>query len=81
MQETCHSNAGVYRRTTIPLEIVSVASVSSFELSVSSECMSGSSEHVYASVKNVELLPSDIREDESGYLTPASYRDKITTKL
>ena len=39
MQETCQSNAGVYRRTTIPLEIVSVASVSSFESSVSSECM------------------------------------------
>ena len=81
MQETCQSNAGVYRRTTIPLEIVSVASVSSFESSVSSKCMSGSSEHVYASVKNVEFLPSDIREDELGYLTPASYRDTITTKL
>lgn len=62
MQETCQSNAGVYRRTTIPLEIVSVASVSSFELSVSSERMSGSSEHVYASVKSVEFLPSYIRE-------------------
>ena len=46
MQETCQSNAGVYRRTTIPLEMVSVVSVISFESSVSSERMSGSSEHV-----------------------------------
>ena len=81
MKETCQSNAVVYRRTTIPLEIVSVVSVSSVESSVSSELMSGSSEHIYASVKSVKFLESDIRENESGYLTPAGYLDTITKKL